>query len=101
MPEFPRYKKLPVEVEAVQFLPNNTGWDWNELTEFFGVKSGEFIKTDEGSKLTWQSYGQQVIVYTNNGPVTVEDGDYILKGIDGEFYPCQSDIFRRTYEPAD
>lgn len=31
--------------------------------------------------------------------MTVSDGDYIIKGVNGEFYPCKPDIFEKTYEP--
>lgn len=38
------------------------------------------------------------IVSTLEGPMTATEGDYIIKGIQGEFYPCKPDIFEATYE---
>ena len=38
------------------------------------------------------------IIETLEGGMTVSDGDYIIKGVDGEFYPCKPDIFHKTYE---
>ena len=37
---------------------------------------------------------------TLEGEMTASDGDYIIKGVQGEFYPCKPDIFEKTYEPA-
>ena len=38
------------------------------------------------------------IIETLEGGMTVSDGDYIIEGVDGEFYPCKPDIFEKTYE---
>lgn len=39
-------------------------------------------------------------IHTLEGEMAVNDGDYIIKGVKGEFYPCKPDIFKATYEPA-
>jgi hypothetical protein len=39
-------------------------------------------------------------VITLEGPRYVSNGDWIIKGVNGEFYPCKPDIFEKTYEPA-
>ena len=40
-------------------------------------------------------------VHTLEGVLKVSHGDWIIRGVQGEFYPCKDDIFRLTYEPAD
>ena len=39
-------------------------------------------------------------VHTLEGPLAISDGDWLIKGVRGEFYPCTPDIFAATYEPA-
>lgn len=78
-----KYRKKPVVVDAVQWLGDN----FAEITEFFGGASEH-----EGSK---------VIVKTLEGEMTASPGDWIIKGVKGEFYPCKPDIFLATYEEAE
>jgi hypothetical protein len=78
----PRYRKLPVEIDAVQW----TGQNIEEISEFVGNEpprdeTGLFINTLEGKMFA--------------APM-----DWIIKGVKGEFYPCKPDIFEQTYEPA-
>ena len=40
-------------------------------------------------------------IHTLEGVMVADPGDYIIKGIQGEIYPCKPDIFAATYEPAD
>lgn len=75
-----RYRKKPVEIEAVQ-------WTGENLEE---------IKKFAGNSLTYIE--QHVIIETLEGCRMVNKGDYIIKGIAGEFYPCKPDIFKATYE---
>ena len=42
-----------------------------------------------------------LIIKTLEGNMRAEPGDYIIKGVQGEFYPCKSDIFKETYETID
>ena len=77
-----KYRKKPVVIEAVKWSGNNL----DEILEFVGepayVVGGElFIKTFEGD--------HQANV-----------GDFVIKGVAGEFYPCKPDIFYKTYEPV-
>ena len=39
-----------------------------------------------------------LLVHTLEGTMRADIGDYIVKGVDGEFYPCKADIFEKTYE---
>lgn len=74
-----KYRKKPVEIEAIQFNCN-----FDELEQFVGGDA-EF----RNGKL---------IIATLEGPLCASPGDYIIKGVKGEFYPCKPDIFETTYE---
>lgn len=76
-----RYRKKPVEIEAVQW----TGENWQEIKDFAGSDV---------------SFDGRLYVFTLEGTLKVDIGDYIIKGVKGEFYPCKPDVFERTYEPV-
>lgn len=78
----PKYKKKPVVVEAIQFNVDNL----DEVRDFVGDK---FQKDEAG-----------YYIQTLEGNMFVHKGDFIIKGIKGEFYPCEQNIFRETYEPV-
>lgn len=76
-----QYRKKPVVIEAMQIKPDNV----DELVEFCegNLKSNPLVG---------------VVIETLEGKMTVTIGDYIIKGVKGEFYPCKPDIFEMTYE---
>lgn len=87
-----KYRKKPVVVEAVQFdgqnikdieaLSDSRKCEWEE-THPYGYRSGNLsIRTLEGVMLA-------------------KPGDFIIKGVNGEIYPCKPDIFEKTYEPVE
>jgi hypothetical protein len=82
-----RFRKKPVVVEVVQWTGNNL----DEILSFCPT-----AKPDANN----------VIIPTlEDGPDAqavhvASKGDYIIKGVQGEFYPCKPDIFEETYEPA-
>ena len=82
------YIKRPVEVQAVQW----TGENRDEIEEFTG---GKAIFMD------WL-YGKtpDLIIPTLEGNHQALVGDYIIRGVKGEFYPCKPDIFVQTYEES-
>ena len=49
-------------------------------------------------ELYYNQYDNEYYVNTLEGPMKVTDGDYIIEGVNGEFYPCKPDIFEQTYE---
>jgi hypothetical protein len=80
-----RFRKKPVEVEAMQFV------------EY----SGEKIATWCGGMFADHfTDGPCVSIRTLEGVMRAVPGDWIIKGVKGEFYPCKPDIFDATYEPA-
>jgi hypothetical protein len=91
------YRKKPVVIEAVQL-----DWStWNEICEFVtpeyfggGVYLNGDIVLPEGQ--TSEVMGLRI--KTLEGDMIGRQGDFIIKGVNGEFYPCKPDIFFKTYE---
>lgn len=80
-----KYRKKPVEIEAIQWEGSIESED--EIMEFMGVN--ELEVNDMETSIT---------IYTLEGAMKAQVGDYIIKGVKGEFYPCKPDIFEMTYE---
>ena len=78
------YRKKPVTVEAVQW----TGENLAEMCEFIDSEVFEIIPR------------VGLVIHTLEGDHHASPGDYIIKGVNGEFYPCKPDIFAKTYESA-
>lgn len=78
------YRKKPVVVEAVQWTGENHG----EMCEFIDPEVFEIIPH------------VGLVIHTLEGDHHASPGDYIIKGVNGEFYPCKPDVFEKTYEPA-
>ena len=79
-----KFRKKPVVIEAVQY----TGKNQNEVADFYPEVSGAF-----GSR--------KIFIRTLEGNMEATPGDWIIKGVKGEFYPCKPDIFDATYEKCD
>ena len=75
-----KYRKKPIIVEAIQY----TGDNLLEVMKFCG----------EGKTL----FDYCLYIVTLEGNMRANKGDYIIKGVHGEFYPCKPDIFKETYE---
>ncbi len=95
-----KYQKKPIVIEAMKL-----DWStWNEVCDFIGdkFKSGFHgcYLDDNGSPLPDEktSNAMGLIIPTLKGDLLARQGDYIIKGIKGEFYPCKPDIFEQTYE---
>ena len=76
------YRKKPVTVEAVQW----TGENHAEMCEFIDPEVFKIIPR------------VGLVIHTLEGDHHASPGDYIIKGVNGEFYPCKPDIFAKTYE---
>jgi hypothetical protein len=79
-----KYRKNPVEIEAVQWVSDNI----EQVYEMLG--DNLIINTDEDEV--------KHFINTLEGKMEMSWGDYIIKGVKGEFYPCREDIFLLTYE---
>lgn len=86
-----KYINRPIAIEAIQFTREN----WDEVIEFTkGSACNLTIERHPGGKAT-------CIIPTLEGDHIANEFDYILKGVNGEFYPCKRDIFLKTYDLAD
>jgi len=79
-----KYRKRPVEIDAIQYRGD---MNFNEIRLFVG------------NNHPLHHMGNQVLgIETLEGVMHANPGDYIIKGVSGEFYPCKPDIFAKTYE---
>ena len=83
-----KYRKRPVEVEAIQF----DGWNWQEVYQFMSDKPLWFTQDFRKE--------EYITIDTLEGVMKARVDDYIIKGVHGEFYPCKPDIFHETYEDS-
>ena len=86
-----QYRKKPVIIEAIQFID-----DVDRILEIQEFSGGETIRVDYKNK-----ENPTLKIKTLEGVMTASVGDYIIKGVQGEFYPCKPDIFEQTYEEID
>lgn len=77
-----RHRKKPVVIEAVQLTEDNI----NSVEDWCG---GLIVDGD---------FGTHMLIYTLEGIMRADISDYIIRGVNGEFYPCKPDIFTATYE---
>jgi hypothetical protein len=82
-----KYRKKPVVIDAVQW----TGANVDEVLGFI------LTKGEARRGLTDQNV---ILIDTLEGTMRADKGDWIIRGVKGEFYPCKPDIFAATYEPA-
>lgn len=83
-----KYRKKPVVIEAWQFTKKN-------------FKEGIPKQFRNADISLWSQYGGKIIeggIKTLEGVMTVSENDWIIKGVNGESYPCKPDIFEKTYE---
>jgi hypothetical protein len=76
-----RFRKKPVEVDAIRWNGDNL----DDIRRFTGIQYGDV---------------KELIIPTLEGDHTARVGDWIIKGVKGELYPCKPDIFEMTYEPV-
>jgi len=85
-----KFRKKPVTIEAHQFTGKDSYWEmpkvFNDDPGFIG-KTSYFEDTNDLS------------IFTLEGDMKAKIGDWIIKGVKGEYYPCKPDIFESTYEP--
>lgn len=77
-----RYRKKPIEIDAVQ-------WNGDNLAELRKMEGFDSVHTCFRGRLS---------IKTCEGIMLAKRGDYIIKGVQGEFYPCKPVIFEQTYE---
>jgi len=84
------YRKKPVVIEAIQWLGEES---FDELYQFVDADNNYGIVgiKDDGKADVAQ-------IRTLEGVMDAQPGDFIIKGVQGELYPCKPDIFEKTYE---
>lgn len=90
-----KYRKKTVDVEAARFtLPNAQALVWwiGDDTAWMNLESDEAWKLGKAPPVF------SLTIHTLEGDMKAMPGDYIIKGVNGEFYPCKPDIFEKTYE---
>ena len=85
-----KYRKKPVVIEAVQFKSGECGKQISDIQKFVGTENMDY--DPEKNKF---------FIETPEGRLHISEGDYIIKGVEGEFYPCKPDIFHQTYEKVE
>lgn len=88
----PKFRKKPVVIEAMQFTDKASGAEILEWTDFKVTLAGH--GTDDGG------YIPIIEIETLEGLMIAAPGDWIIRGVKGELYPCKPDIFAATYDPA-
>lgn len=95
-----KYIKKPVEIEALQW----TGGNLFEMDQFINSQDDELCRQHGlNANDVWTTYKSIVerdglFIETLEGTMYANIGDYIIKGVKGEFYPCKSNIFEMTYD---
>lgn len=93
----PRFRKKPVVIEARQVPYSGdyytvSEW-WADMVSLANWCSGEAFVHPEDSN--------GIFINTLEGQMFAQEGDWVIKGVKGEFYPCKPDIFEATYERAE
>ena len=100
-----KFVKKPVVIEAVRL-----GWDtWSEMCEFVGVgklsdnkPEGCYLGEDDKPRTGHENTDKMgLLIPTLEGVMIGREGDWIIRGVKGEFYPCKPDIFEATYEKVE
>ncbi len=85
-----KYRKLPIEIEAREYLNNESTYDL-----LHWVNKGQHKR----GNVNFASWVNGIFtIPTLEGDHVANIGDFIIEGINGEFYPCKPDIFNKTYE---
>lgn len=82
-----RFRKKPIVVEAVQ-------WNNRQIRE-----PAWFVEAEERGDI--HLYGDLLGIKTLEGVMIAQPGDWIIRGVAGELYPCKPGIFAKTYEPVE
>lgn len=94
------YKKKPVVIEAIQWTGQNHREMFDFLTNY--KLTNEFMSTNgDNFYIDHSKVEGGLVIKTLEGEHIASIGDYIIKGVKGEFYPCKPDIFADTYESAE
>jgi hypothetical protein len=91
----PKFRKKPVVIEAVQWTGDNFG----EVAALGENVFGPY-RAHEGQLVGTVGDGAHLEIKTLEGRMRADLNDWIIKGVNGEVYPCKPDIFEKSYEPV-
>lgn len=82
-----KYRKKPVVIDAIQFTDSS-------------IDIMEWVESFDGEIPAMTYSKNMVLIETLEGQMKADRSDWIIRGVQGEFYPCKPDIFEATYEAA-
>ncbi len=88
-----KFRKKPVVIEAIPYDGSNAG----EILFWIG----QYHNPDSEKKIAYVNKVNELIITTLEGDHLASIGDFIIKGVKNEFYPCKPDIFEATYEKVE
>lgn len=86
-----KYRKKPVVIEAIQWDGDN----FNDIKSFANSNVRHYSTYEKNEYIESKT---TLVIKTLEGDMIASKGDYIIKGVKGEYYPCKPDIFEATYE---
>ncbi len=90
-----QFRKKPVVIEAIQFDGNS---NMVEIEKFVGKRLVADIESETAYLAGQGPPIFSLIIPTLEGDMKASKNDWIIKGVNGEFYPCKPDIFAKTYD---
>jgi hypothetical protein len=105
-----RYRKKPVVIEAMQIPRHVDGPHFSitayvktciQIAKWSGGTSHMMVNDDEKAFADSPVTGPYILIPTLEGDMCARPDDFIIKGVNGEFYPCKPDIFAKTYARED
>lgn len=90
-----KYRKKQIEIEAWQYIPNDRDDTVGTPQWMVDAMLSRKIEISDDSD------DRNLYINTLEGKMTASPGDYIIKGIEGELYPCKPSIFEQTYEKVE
>lgn len=113
----PTFQKKPVQIEAMRMPVDDSNHRPEQQAEVrlvaewmadHGYEPDDDLDIDQADeayvyndKLLAEYGANYLEIETLEGTMTARPGDFVIKGVNGEFYPCKPDIFLKTYEPTD
>jgi len=89
-----KYRKKPIVIDAIQFNGSN-------FEEIFAW-ARRWHSEDTGPRMCQSNFeAEDLVISTLEGNHLANKGDWIIRGVEGEFYPCKPDIFEKTYEKVE
>lgn len=91
----PKFRKKPITIEAIQW----NGRNFNEISYFTDDWHGNKVAHEDAEESALTT--GHMFIQTLEGTMRADRYDWIIKGVNGEFYPCKPDIFEKTYESVE